>query len=94
MANHCQPPQTTANGRTAPLQTADDIEALARTWTAEQRRSYGRYAKFGKAIRLLAAAGWNSRAITDRFIETNLIAADQRGNLYHHITRFRRSEGI
>lgn len=78
-------------------QTADEIEALAKTWAAQPGktpRTYGRYGKFGKAIRLLAKAGWNSRAITDRLISTGLHPADQHANLYHHITRFRRAEDI
>lgn len=76
-------------------QTAEDIAELAKTWIAQPtRRCYARYEKLGKAIRLLAAAGWNSRAITDRLVQSDLHPADQSANLYHHITRLRRNEGF
>lgn len=76
-------------------QTAEDIAELAQTWISQpSRRSYARYARLGKAIRLLAQAGWNSRAITDRIVQNGLHPEDQAANLYHHITRLRRAEGI
>lgn len=79
---------------TAP-KTADDIAALAATWAnTPSRRSYASYSKFGKAIRLLAGAGWNSRAIKDRLVSEGLHPADQADNLYHHITRLRRDKGF
>lgn len=76
-------------------QTADDIEALAKTWTATAtQRTYASYSKFSKAIRILAAAGWNSRAIVAKFIAEKLHPAEKSKPLYDHVTRLRRNEGI
>lgn len=78
-----------------PPQTADDIAALAATWIkGSQPRRYASYRHFSKAITLLAAAGWNSRQIVDRLIQTGLHPESGRKPLYDHVTRFRRENKL
>ncbi|MFZ2281851.1 MAG: hypothetical protein WAW39_28890 [Prosthecobacter sp.] len=76
-------------------QTADDVLAIAQTWTAKRTpRTYANYGKFSKAIRHLAGLGWRSTAIVARFIEAGLHPAENKDALYDHVTRFRRNEEI
>lgn len=76
-------------------QTPEALAALAKTWTTEKpKRSYASYSLFSEAIRILAAAGWNSRAIVAKFIAEKLHPAEKSKPLYDHVTRLRRNEGI
>ena len=76
-------------------QTADDVLALAQTWTdAPTQRTYANYAKFSKAIRHLAILGWRSNKIAARFVDTGLHPKAQQSALYDHICRLRRNEKI
>ena len=78
-------------------QTPEALAALAKTWptaTEKPKRSYASYSLFSEAIRILAAAGWNSRAIVAKFIAENLHPAEKSKPLYNHVTRLRRNEGI